>query len=83
MMQIVYCLIVFNVDWFTENNALKLRPIADFYYYFLSLFIIVVLLNLILAILFDTYDKVINQEKNANTYERLLLIYEIEKKMTI
>jgi len=58
MLRIVYCLLVYNVDWFTKSNNLKLRPIVDFYYFFLSLFIIIVLLNLMLAILFDTYDKV-------------------------
>jgi len=47
---------VYNVDFFIKSNSLYLRPIIDVYYFFLSIFIIVVLLNLILAILFNTYD---------------------------
>ena len=58
MMKVMYCMMVFNVDWFVDYNS-ELRFLIDFYYLFLSLFIIVVILNLLLAILFDTYDKVL------------------------
>jgi hypothetical protein len=48
-----------------------------------TLVIMIIMLNLLIAIISDSYDKVIGAERLANNYERAELVREIEKMMTL
>lgn len=73
---------MYDIDDFFLTNQYELRWLMDLYYYISGIFFIVVILNLLLSILFDTYDQVISQQMKSSTYERLIMIYNIEKKMS-
>ncbi len=45
--------------------------------------LMIVMLNLLIAIISDTYDKVIATEKNANNYELANLMFELENRYAI
>ena len=48
----------------------------------MTLLMMIIMLNLLVAILGDTYDKVIGSEVMTNTYERTKIITNIEKNMS-
>ena len=49
---------MFDIDDFFINNGHKLSWAIDIYYYITGIFFLVIILNLLLSILFDSYDKV-------------------------
>ena len=48
---------------------------------FSTLFLVVIILNLLIAIISDTYDKVIGAEMLANNYEKITIIQDIEQEI--
>ena len=58
MFDMMYRLILYDIDDFLLANHSELRFVIDLYYYIYGIFFLIVILNLLLAILFDTYDKV-------------------------
>ena len=62
MLNMMYRLILYDIDDFLLSNEWELTWIINLYYYITGVFFLVVILNLFLAILFDTYDKVIKNK---------------------
>jgi hypothetical protein len=52
------------------------------FFYLTTFFLTIIVINIVVAIIGDTYDRVQSQEKIASNYERALLIYQYEKKMS-
>ena len=57
----MYRFILYDIDDFFVQNGQKLEVVISFYYYVCGIFLLIIILNLLLAILFDTFDKVISQ----------------------
>jgi hypothetical protein len=56
-------------------------PITIFFL-FASTFLTLLSINLLIAIICDTFDNVLSKEKSNSNYERACLIYKYENKMT-
>ena len=61
------------------TRATAFSVLADFFFFFFMLLIVIVMLNLLVAILGNTYAKIAEHEHVQMEYERARCIYEIER----
>lgn len=61
MINMMYRFIMYDIDDFFMKPEPETRYLIQFYLIVCGIFFLVVILNLFLAILFDSYDKVISQ----------------------
>ena len=71
-------------DFFNNSDDTSTELTNLFWIFFLlaTLIVMVIMLNLVIAIICDTYDKVIGAELLANNYERASILYDLEKELS-
>ena len=82
MFKLVYRLMIGDFDDFFKSSTIELVNFLYVFFVFATILMMIVLLNLVIAIVSETFAKVTGAETLANNYERANIIYDIEKEIT-
>jgi hypothetical protein len=74
MINMMYRFIMYDIDDFFMKPEPETRYLIQFYLIVCGIFFLVVILNLFLAILFDSYDKVIYKYRLSVSNRKLVLM---------